>query len=315
MITALAGGVGAARLLRGLVRVVPEDEVTAVVNTGDDAVMHGLHISPDIDTVVYTLAGMNDDERGWGLAAETWNAMDALRHLGGETWFSLGDKDIATHLYRTGRLSNGASLSQVTAEICESLGIRARLLPMSDDPVRTRLKLAGGPEVSFQDYFVRLQHQVAVESVRFDGADHARPAPGVIEAIERAEVLVVCPSNPFISIGPILSVPQVAEALARRREDAVAVSPIVAGAALKGPADRLLSELGHSPSVVAVAKIYAPIVSTLVIDEADVSLARDVEAEGIRCVVTPAVMHSAAHAAELASVTIESMRGSRCPTP
>ncbi len=315
MITALAGGVGAARLLRGLVRVVPENEVTVIVNTGDDTVMHGLHVSPDVDTVLYTLSGLNDDERGWGLADETWNAMEALERLGGDAWFRLGDKDLATHLYRTGRLSAGASLSQVTAELCGSLGIVTRLIPMSDDPVRTRLKLVAGPEVSFQDYFVRMRHEVAVESVRFDGAERAEPSPGVIEAIANADVIVVCPSNPFISIGPILAVPHVAEALSERRSDVVAISPIVAGAALKGPADRLLSELGHSVSVTAIASIYAPFVSTLVIDEADTHLAEAVEGAGVRCVVTKTVMHTPGHAAELARVSIDEIRGSRCTAP
>ena len=250
MITALAGGVGAARLLRGLVRVVAPDEVTAVVNTGDDTELHGLHISPDLDTVTYTLAGLNDDERGWGLAGETWRVMDSLERLGGETWFRLGDHDLATHLYRTQRLAEGATLSQVTAEITQSLGVDVPLLPMSDDPVRTRLTLLGGPEVSFQEYFVGHRHAVAVSSVRFAGAEAAGPAPGVLDAIAGAEVVVVCPSNPIVSIGPLLAVPGIADALRARRDQVVAVSPIVAGAALKGPADRLMAELGHEATVV-----------------------------------------------------------------
>jgi len=309
VITALAGGVGAARLLRGLVQVAPAAEVTAVVNTGDDTVLHGLHISPDLDTVTYTLAGLNDDERGWGLAGETWTVMDHLERLGGESWFRLGDRDLATHLYRTERLAQGATLSLVTAEITGALGVGARLVPMSDDPVRTRLTLVGGPEISFQDYFVRRRHAVAVESVRFEGAASARPAPGVLHAIGAAETVVVCPSNPIVSVGPLLAVPGIADALADRRADVVAVSPIVAGAALKGPADRLLAELGHEATALGVARLYAPIVGTLVVDEADASLAAAIEACGVRCVVAPTIMHSPGAAATLASILLHGSGG------
>ena len=286
-----------------------------MVNTGDDTEMHGLHVSPDLDTVTYTLAGLNDDERGWGLAGETWAAMDALERLGGDAWFRLGDRDLATHLYRTDRLRQGATLSTVTAEITAALGVGARLLPMSDDPVRTHLTLAGGPEVSFQDYFVRRRHSVAVEAVRFSGAEHARPAPGVLDAMARAEVVVVCPSNPIVSVGPVLAVPGVLEALAARRDDVVAVSPIVAGAALKGPADRLLVELGHEATVVGVARLYAPFAATLVVDDADAALAAPVEACGVRCVVAPTVMHTPAHAAALATRLLDAHRAPVSPTP
>ncbi|HEV2368256.1 MAG TPA: 2-phospho-L-lactate transferase, partial [Acidimicrobiales bacterium] len=285
-ITALAGGVGAARMLRGVLAVAPPEDVTAVVNTGDDLVLHGLHISPDIDTVTYTLAGAVDPGTGWGLAGETWCAMDALERYGGQTWFRLGDTDLATHLYRTQRLSEGASLSTITAEICSAWQLRLRVLPMTDDPVRTMLRVESQGEVSFQDYFVRQRHDVTVESVGFTGAERARPAPGVLDAIGRADVVLVCPSNPVVSIGPILAVPGIEEALVARRERTVAVSPIIAGAAVKGPADRLLRELGHDASVVGVARIYAPFASTLVIDGADADLAPAVEALGVRAVVT-----------------------------
>jgi LPPG:FO 2-phospho-L-lactate transferase len=304
-ITAIAGGVGAAKMLRGLVPAVAPQQVTAIVNTGDDTVVHALHVSPDLDTVAYTLSGRSDDERGWGLAGETWSAMEALEALGGETWFRLGDRDLATHLYRTERLSDGATLSEVTAELCTAMGVPARLIPMTDDPVRTRLTLADGPdaelEVAFQDYFVRLRHEVPVTSVRFDGAEISRPAPGVIEAIEDAEAVIICPSNPIISIGPILAVPGIAEALRSRRESVVAVSPIVAGAALKGPADHLMAELGHEPSVVGVARIYADFASNLLIDDADAARAGDVESAGMRCVVTATVMSDHNLAVELAT--------------
>jgi len=290
--------------------VVAPSDVSAVVNTADDTELHGLHISPDLDTVTYTLAGMSDDERGWGLAGETWRVMESLQRLGGETWFRLGDQDLATHLYRTQRLSEGATLSHVTAEITRSLGVAVGLLPMSDDPVRTRLTLREGPEVSFQEYFVGRHHAVAVESVRFAGAERARAAPGVLAAIADAEVVVVCPSNPIVSIGPLLAVAGITEALAARRPEVVAVSPIIAGAALKGPADRLLAELGHEVSAVGVAKIYKDVVGTLVIDEADSTLADAIEACGVRCVVAPTVMHTPDHAAALASVLLDAVRPS-----
>jgi len=311
VLVALAGGVGAARLLSGLVQVTDPTEITAVVNTGDDTVLHGLHISPDIDTVTYTLAGMDNKETGWGLAGETWAVMAALQDLGGESWFRLGDRDLATHLYRTQRLSEGATLSEVTRELAAARGVDVRLVPMSDDPVRTRLTLAGegeggvGEEVAFQDYFVRLAHSVAVRSVRFEGAESASPAPGVLEAIAGADRLIACPSNPVVSIGPVLAVPGVWPALVARRHDVVAVSPIVAGAALKGPADRLLAELGHEASVVGVARLYASWAGTLVIDEADATLASQVEDAGMRCVVGPTVMSDPKRAATLAQVVLD----------
>jgi LPPG:FO 2-phospho-L-lactate transferase len=304
MIAALAGGVGAARLLGGMARVLPERDITVVVNTGDDTVLHGLHVSPDLDTVTYSLAGAVNPETGWGLAGETWAAMDALERYGGATWFRLGDRDLATHLYRTQRLREGASLSTITSELAASWDVGSRLLPMSDDPVRTHVTLADGVEVEFQDYFVRRRHAVEVQAVRFEGAESARPAPGVIEAIQTATTVVVCPSNPIVSIGPILAVPGIEETLASRRADTVAVSPIVAGAAVKGPADRLLTELGHESSVVGVARLYAPLATTLVVDEADADLADRVEAEGLRCVVAPALMSSPELAAALAKVVL-----------
>jgi LPPG:FO 2-phospho-L-lactate transferase len=309
MITALAGGVGAARLLRGMVRVVPPEELAAVVNTGDDTVLHGLHISPDLDTVTYTLAGLNDDDRGWGLAGETWTVMTALERLGGEAWFRLGDLDLATHLYRTQRLSDGARLSDVTSELAARFGLRLRMLPMSDDPVRTRLTLAeDGRQVGFQEYFVGLGHSVPVAAVDFDGAASARPAPGVLDAIGQSDVVVVCPSNPVLSIGPILAVPGIEPALLARRRSVVAVSPIVGGAALKGPADRLLVELGEESSVTGVARRYRDVVGTLVVDEADAEAALSIEALGVRCVVAPTIMRGADEAAALAKVVLAAGR-------
>jgi LPPG:FO 2-phospho-L-lactate transferase len=304
VITVLAGGVGAARLLAGLVDVVDPASVTAVVNTGDDLVLHGLEISPDLDTVTYTLAGAIDAERGWGLGGETWQAMDTLRRYGGEAWFNLGDRDLGTHLYRTARRRDGATLTEVTGEIAAAWGLRLRILPVTDDGLRTRVTVDEG-EISFQEYFVGRQHSVAVQSVRFAGAEGSRPGPEVLTAIAAAEQVVIAPSNPIVSIGPVLAVPGVRDAVEARRDDAVAVSPIVAGAALKGPADRLLVELGHESSVVGVARLYAPLAATLVVDEADRSLADAVEAEGMRCVVAPTIMSDRAAAAALARVVVE----------
>jgi LPPG:FO 2-phospho-L-lactate transferase len=261
-----------------------------VINTGDDEVLHGLHISPDLDTVTYTLAGAANPATGWGLAGETWRVMDALERYGGQTWFRLGDQDLATHLYRTERLAEGAPLSAITKEIAKAWGVLSHLLPMSDDAVRTRVTLASGEEVSFQDYFVRRRHSVAVGGIRFEGAESSRPAPGVLEALTGADRLVICPSNPLVSIAPILAVPGIEEAVRARRDDVVAISPIVAGAALKGPADRLLTELGHEASVVGVARHWAPIAGTLIVDEADADLAGQVEAEGMICLATATVM-------------------------
>ena len=304
MLVALAGGVGAARMLQGVVAVVDPGDVTAIVNTGDDVTLHGLHISPDLDTVTYTLAGAIDPERGWGLAGETWAAMENLDRYRGATWFRLGDRDLATHMYRTQRRRDGATLSEVTAEIAEAWGLRIRLLPMSDDRVETRVTVPGEGEIGFQEYFVGRQHSVAVSGVRFAGADTATPAPGVLDAIAGATRLLICPSNPIVSIGPLLAVPGVRDAVERRRADAVAVSPIVAGAAIKGPADRMLRELGHDPSVVGIAHLYAPLAATLVIDAADAALAGDVEAAGMRCVVTNTVMRTTDDAAALAKTAL-----------
>ena len=311
MICVLAGGVGAARLLRGLVRVVDQTEVTVVVNTADDLVLHGLSISPDLDTITYTLSGEFDQERGWGLAAETWSVNGALARFGVPTWFGLGDKDIATHLYRSTRLAAGAPLSTATSEICLAFGLSLRLLPMSDDPVQTRVQLQSGEEVSFQEYFVKLAHNVAVASVAFEGAARSRPAPGVLEALAEAEAIVIAPSNPIVSIGPILAVPGIAEVLRARRELVVAVSPIVAGAALKGPADRLLVELGGRASVSGVAELLSPFAGTLVIDRADAGLAGEVEETQMACVVTETVMSSPAISAELSRVTLSAVGISR----
>lgn len=303
-VAVLCGGVGAAKFLRGLVDIVDPPSVTAVVNVADDTVLHGLHISPDIDTVVYTLADAIDPERGWGLAGETWNAMDGFGRYGNPTWFNLGDRDLATHVVRTERLGAGQALSSVTAELAAAWDVRCRVVPVTDDAVRTMVTV-DGTEIGFQEYFVGRQHSVAIEAVRFDGADEAKPADGVLDALADAGTIVIAPSNPVVSIGPLLAVPGIREAVVARRADTVAISPIVAGSALKGPADRMLRELGHEASVVGVARLYEPLASTLVIDRADAEHAADVEAAGMRCVVADTIMRDPARAAALATVVLE----------
>jgi LPPG:FO 2-phospho-L-lactate transferase len=311
-VTVIAGGVGAARLLRGLVQVVEPAVVTAVVNTGDDTVVHGLHVSPDLDTIVYTLAGAIDPERGWGLVDETWNAMAALERYalvrpGGSaaaaTWFNLGDRDLATHFYRTARLDEGGTLTEVTAEVARAWGLDLRLLPMTDQRFRTRIVTADHGTVDFQDYFVRLRHDVAVTEVVFEH-DRARLTFAARRAIDDAAIVVIAPSNPLVSIGPVRALPEVDELLAARRGSVVAVSPIIGGAALKGPAARMLTELGHEASVVGVAGLYREVAATLVIDPVDSHLADEVRAAGMHCVVTPTVMSTPGVAAGLARAVL-----------
>jgi len=305
MIVTLAGGVGAARFLKGLCLVKPPRDLIAVINTADDTVLHGLHISPDIDTVTYSLAGVDNPETGWGLSEETWKVMESLDFLGGITWFQLGDKDLGTHLYRTSRLAEGSSLTAVTSEIASRFKIETRLLPMTDDRVSTFVTLAdNGEEISFQEYFVKFRHSVAISDIRFDGAENSRPGSDVIESILNAEKIMIAPSNPLVSIGPILAVSEILSAVQSRRESTVAISPIVGGLALKGPADRLMRELGYEPSVVGIAHLYKDLAATLVIDNADVEHQEAIEALGMRCVVADTVMSSPTISASLASTVL-----------
>jgi LPPG:FO 2-phospho-L-lactate transferase len=303
MIAVIAGGVGAARMLRALLQVVDASEVTAIVNVGDDLVLHGLHISPDLDTVTYTLADAINPDTGWGLANESWQSRTVLEQYGGISWFGLGDRDLGTHLYRTQRLLEGADLATVTAEITAAWNLGLTVLPATCDPLRTMVTLAAddpagtntpnlpaGTEISFQEYFVQRHHSVPISNVRFAGAEDSTPAPGVVEAIESAELIVIAPSNPLVSIAPVLAVPGIRDALVQRRKDVIAVSPIIAGAALKGPADRMLAELGHDASVLGVAALYKEFASTLVIDTADDSLQSAVESFGLNCIVAETIM-------------------------
>lgn len=313
MLAALAGGVGAARFLAGLVQVAPPADVVAVVNTADDTEFHGLHVAPDLDSVTYTLAGASDAAQGWGLAGESFTTLDALSRYPVETWFRLGDKDLATHLFRTERLRAGASLSEVTRAVTASWGLATQLVPMTDDAVRTRITVADGGapggvrDLALQEWFVRERATPPVVAVAFDGAAAARPAPGVLDAIARADAVVICPSNPVISIGPILAVPGIRAAVAARRDRTVAVSPIVGGRPVKGPADRLMGPLGMEVSCVGVARAYADLCRVLVIDEVDAARAPEIRALGMEAVVADTIMRDPPTAAALAARAVEAI--------
>jgi LPPG:FO 2-phospho-L-lactate transferase len=301
VILALAGGVGGAKLAHGLTRIVAPDELVIAVNTGDDFEHLGLHVSPDLDSVMYKLAGLNDAERGWGMAHESWHFMAALARLGGESWFRLGDRDLATHVERTRRLSAGATLSRVTAALCERLGIVHPVIPMSDDPVRTMVVTADGT-LPFQDYFVRHACAPVVQAFAFDGAAIASPAPALAKALASPDLsaIVLCPSNPYVSIAPILAIPAVAAALEAHRVPLVAVSPIIGGDAVKGPLAKMMRELGVVPSAVAVSAHYGSLLDGLIIDRADARLAGPIEAAGTAVHLAPILMRNADDEARLA---------------
>jgi LPPG:FO 2-phospho-L-lactate transferase len=306
----LAGGVGGAKLGEGLQAVVGE-RLTVVVNTADDTERHGLLVGADHDTVMYTLAGLENPEFGWGLAGDSWVVMAALERYGEEGWFRLGDRDLATHIVRTERLRRGDRLTDVCRDLQEHLGVVATILPMADEPVRTQVRTDDG-WLDFQDYFVRLRQQPEVREVRFAGIEDASPTPEVRAAIAAADVIVIAPSNPIVSVGPILAVPGMSEALAEARDRGariVAVSGIVGGKALKGPADRMLASLGHEPTALGVARGYAALVDTFVMDDVDEALASDVEALRIRAVVTDTIMTDEASRARLAAAVLAAANG------
>ena len=306
MIVALAGGVGAARFLDGLARVIAPEELFIVGNTGDDVEIHGLHVSPDLDTVMYTLAGLSDPKRGWGLRGDTFRCLEALGRLGAENWFQLGDRDLATHIYRTRRLRCGAALSAVTAELAAALGVRAKIVPVTDGPLRTWIEVAEGA-LDFQTYFVRRHARDRVLGVRFEGREHARPAPGVLEAIRGAAGVIVCPSNPIISIGPILAVPGIREALRDCRAPVAAITPIVAGRALKGPAAAMLESLGMRASAAQVAELYRDFVNAFVLDNRDAASIPVIEALGMRALATNTIMKGAREKKALARAALRAL--------
>ncbi|CAN5181199.1 2-phospho-L-lactate transferase [soil metagenome] len=302
----LCGGLGGSRMADALARAVRPSAVTAIVNVGDDLEFLGLQVSPDLDTVLYTLAGLLDEERGWGVRDETTNALATAERLGAESWFILGDRDIGLHLVRTAALRSGEPLSLVTARIAAALGVETRLLPASDERVRTILTTDAG-ELDFQSWFVGRRHTDPVLGVRFEGAEAASPAPGVLEALAAADHVVIAPSNPFVSIDPILAVPGIRAAVAARHADAVAVSPIVGGRALRGPLAEMLSGLGHEPSALGVARLYAELVSTFVVDLADAELVPAIEALGLQAVVVPTVMVDPLEREEIGRGVVEAL--------
>jgi LPPG:FO 2-phospho-L-lactate transferase len=312
-VVCLAGGVGGAKLADGLQQILASGELTVVVNTGDDFEIHSLTICPDHDTVLYTLAGIAERNQGWGLSGETWAVMGQLARLGDETWFRLGDRDLATHLFRTERLRRGDRLTDVALELARSLGVPSQVLPMTDGPVRTRVRTADG-WLDFQDYFVRLHQEPDVLEVRFEGAEQAAVSPEVRDAIRSAEAIVVAPSNPIVSIGPILAVPGLLEEIAAARQrgvPSIAVSSIVGGKALRGPADRMLASLGEEPSALGVARRYvaAGLLDAFVLDRQDERLAAEVRALGLRVAATDTVMTDIESRASLARETLSAAEG------
>jgi LPPG:FO 2-phospho-L-lactate transferase len=307
-ILAIAGGVGGAKLALGLARVLPAADLTVVVNTGDDELFHGLHVSPDLDSVTYALAGLTNPDTGWGVAGDSFRTLEALGRLGAETWFGLGDLDFATHIQRTALLGQGRSLSEATAEITRHLGIECAVVPMSDAPVRT-IAITDVGELAFQEYFVHRGCEPRIVGVRFDGADAAQPSPAFAHALATADAIVYCPSNPLVSVGPILAVPGVRETIEKFTGPRVAVSPIVGGQALKGPAAKMMAELGEEVSCVGVARRYVGLCDALVIDDVDRDYVAAVDDCGMRAVVTGSIMQTEADKVRLAREIIDLIDG------
>jgi LPPG:FO 2-phospho-L-lactate transferase len=298
-IAALAGGVGASKLLLGLYHEMDPRDLTIIVNTGDDIVLHGLKISPDLDIVTYTLAGVIDPKKGWGFRNETFHALKRLAVFGRENWFNLGDRDLATHIHRTAMLAEGKSLTEAAENIRAALRVKARILPMANEPVPTLIDSSEGP-LHFQEYLVKRRAEPVVRGIQFQGVSAAQPAPGVLEAIREADRILICPSNPLISIGPILAVPGIREALRARKRDVIAVCPIVGGKSLKGPSDKMLAQLGHEPSALGVAKLYADFTGTFVLDSLDAHHADAIRALDMTPLAIPTVMRTLAQKRRLA---------------
>jgi LPPG:FO 2-phospho-L-lactate transferase len=306
-VVVLAGGVGAARFLRGLVRVVAPEEIVVIGNTGDDMWWHGLYIAPDLDTVTYWLAGIADETRGWGIRDDTFTAQAALARLSEASWFQLGDRDLATHLYRTGRLTSGVPLHAVTVELAERLGVASRVIPMTDAPIETRLKTDAG-DLHFQEYFVRERCRPAVQEIYWTGLETARPAPGIADALSAARLVLIAPSNPSISIGPILRVPGMRALLAAARGRTVAISPLIAGRAVKGPTVELMRAQGVRPDALGVAELYRDIATGFVLDTADAALAGAIAGLGYRIAVRPTILDDSESAGQVASAALDLLR-------
>jgi len=310
MIVALGGGIGGSKLLLGLCQAIDQAELTVIVNTGDDFTLHGLTICPDLDTVAYTLAGVADQERGWGIEDDTFNALGWLGRYGREAWFNLGDRDLATHLHRTALLRQGLTLTDVTDIIRRSLGVRAHILPMANEPVSTIVLTDQGPR-PFQEYLVRDGARHPVRGVSFAGADQARPAPGVLEAIEAAEGVILCPSNPIISLGPILAVPGIRDALRTTEAPVVAISPVVGGRSLRGPTDKFLAGLGHEVSALSVARLYQDFLDMFIVDRLDAELLPAIEALPVKARTAEAVMRNLEAKISLAKEVLSSLASLR----
>jgi len=306
VITALAGGVGGARFLQGLVKVVPEKKITVIVNTGDDIELYGLHISPDLDIVMYTLAGIVDEEKGWGIQGDTFCCLGMLQKYGLEMWFNLGDKDFATHIYRTHLLKNELSLSEATEKLCQRLGLEVRIIPMTNNKFETKIVTPKGT-LHFQEYLVKRQAKDEVNDVVFEGSKTAQPAPGVVDSILDAETIIICPSNPIVSIGTILSVEGVKGALEKTEAKVVGISPIVGGFPIKGPADRLMRGLGLEVSAYGVAGVYRTFLDTFVIDQVDQAEKGRIEELGLNVVTTNTIMRDLKDKVQLARVTLRSV--------
>ena len=303
-VVALAGGVGAAKFLSGLIEIVPPEDLTIIVNTGDDFQWMDLYICPDLDTVTYALAGLSNPDTGWGVQGDTFRCLERLQRLGGESWFRIGDLDLATHLLRTHRLRNGCSLSEVTAEICARNGIRCRILPMTNSPVPTLVHTSEGV-LAFQEYFVRRRCEPVVQGFTFEGVEQSQPAPGIMEALASSDTIIVCPSNPFISIGPILAVPGIREAVRHAEATVVAVSPVVGGQAIKGPTAAMLGQLGHEVSAAGVAAMYADILDTFILDIRDEALRCRVLDLGLAVRTAETIMNSEPARMSLARMVME----------
>ncbi|MBI2767834.1 MAG: 2-phospho-L-lactate transferase [Chloroflexi bacterium] len=306
MYTVFAGGVGASRFLQGLYEAVDPAQITIISNTGDDVEMFGLHVSPDTDIVLYALAGAVNPETGWGLTGDTFAVVEQLQRFGYQRWFNLGDRDLAMAIHRTRLLHAGVPMHEIVAGLARDWGLACRVLPMSDEPVRTKIFGPEG-EIDFQDYMVRLRTEVDVRSVAFAGAELARPAPGVIEALAQSSAIILAPSNPIVSIGPILAVPGIRDALGSSKAKRAAISPIIAGQVVKGPAAKMLQTLGYEVSAVGVAKMYTGLIDLMVIDEQDRALGPQVEALGMRCLVTDTMMTSADRKRELAAAVVAAL--------
>jgi len=312
MIVALAGGVGAARFLRGLVKLVKPEELKIIVNTGDDEEFYGLHVSPDLDIVIYTLAGCVDEERGWGFGGDTYNAQGILARLGCETWFRLGDKDLGVHIYRTWRLRQGARLSEVTREIARSLGVEHEIIPMTDDYFRTFVKTVKGEILPFQRYFVQLGASEDITAIEYRGVESAKPSEGVLKAISRASYIIICPSNPFVSIGTILALRGVRDAVRKSTAKKLAISPIIGGKTIKGPADRMMKNLGYEVSPYGIAKIYKDIIDIMVIDKQDEYLNEKIEKElEVKTYCTNTIMKTEKDSIELARFCLRILEENR----